>query len=90
MLLGIHYICKNTGNKNIKSLVNSYHIDPEYLRFILYSVSESDMDSLLEGELYETLLDIQMSIDDLLSDKPLQGSAEWFLSMLMDPEDEDE
>lgn len=89
MLLGVNYICKITGNKNIKSLVNSYQINPEFLRFILKSVSESDMDALLEGELYETLLDIEMSIDELLSDKPVQGSAEWFMS-LMDTEPEDE
>ena len=89
MLLGINYICKNTGNKNIKSLVNSYQIDPEYLRFILTSLQDSDMDALIVGELYETLLDIEMSIDELLNGKPKQGSAEWFLSMMdTGPEDE--
>lgn len=80
-LLGLHYIYKNTGYNSLKSLVNAYKIDPENLRYLIESLSYDDtFDQLIDDELYQTLLDVQIS-QDILQDLPIQGSIEFFLGL---------
>lgn len=89
-LLGVHHLCKVTNSKSIKALVNSYHIDPEYLRFIIEALSnDSGFENFITEELYETLLDIQLS-DDILSNEHVKGSVDYFLQMQLKDKYEEE
>jgi hypothetical protein len=66
LLLGIKELCKNKNCDRLSELVNRHEIKLEVFRDIIFDLSKDDsFDSLIEGELYDILLDVQMMANDL-------------------------
>jgi hypothetical protein len=61
MLLGVKELCKITSSTDLEHIVNKYAIPFRMLDMLVDEMCDDDsFDNLIEGELYEDLLNIQL------------------------------
>lgn len=70
-MLGIKSLIKNSESESLEDFVNKFKVDEKYIEsFISYATNDSQLDTMVNGEIYSTLLSLRLLDEKLKQEDP--------------------